>query len=170
MIKGVEKQNNKRTSGAGGEDDDVEIVAEVGDVQRRREQSRVLDHETLESLRRQQIERNNDWIDKMSPIVKYKIQEYIRKQKNKKMQRRKFSLACGLRNIGKQEPAQHTVRRRSKKATSDSSGVTRTAKVVVLRGTGSEEGSESTKRVTSSSRRKSTPVQKMDMADLDDLE
>ncbi|CAB3405774.1 unnamed protein product [Caenorhabditis bovis] len=58
-----------------------------------------------------QIERNKEWIDKMSPVIKYKIQEYIKKQKSKKLQRRKFSIACGL-------PTRSTPRSRSKRAQS----------------------------------------------------
>ncbi|CAD6198570.1 unnamed protein product [Caenorhabditis auriculariae] len=56
----------------------------------------------------EQIKRNNELIEKMSPVVKYKIQEFIRKQRSKKHQRRKFSLACGLQNNPQKRSSRNT--------------------------------------------------------------
>ncbi|EGT47677.1 hypothetical protein CAEBREN_18707 [Caenorhabditis brenneri] len=151
----------------------------------------VFDPYELESRRRAQIERSNEWIEKMSPVVKYKIQEYIRKQKAKKMQRRKFSLACGLNNRNKQEQmysSQSTSmsRRRSKRKGESSSSRNRNhhqqhhhehhhmsqmhSAPMLERNLSQPEMHDSRKTASISHRRKSAPAEKMDLRDLDDLE
>ncbi|CCD83540.1 Vitellogenin Regulating Protein [Caenorhabditis elegans] len=130
-----------------------------------------MDPYKLEALKKAQIERNNEWIEKMSPIVKYK--EYIRKQRAKKMQRRKFSLACGLNHRnGNGEPSSSvSLRRRPKKKPSMKE---HSSSAPVLSRNLSQPGesvSESRKEASAvSNRRKSAPIQHMDMRDLDDLE
>uniref|UniRef100_A0A1I7TFU8 Uncharacterized protein n=1 Tax=Caenorhabditis tropicalis TaxID=1561998 RepID=A0A1I7TFU8_9PELO len=147
-----------------------------------------LDPYELESRKRAQIERNNEWIEKMSPIVKYKIQEYIRKQKAKKMQRRKFSLACGFNSRIKQETMNHhstsssssssssSYRRRTKKNGESSlrnhhnSRLAPPSTTMLERNLSQPEMIETRKSGSISNRRKSAPAEKMDMRDLDDLE
>ncbi|KAF1757868.1 hypothetical protein GCK72_014325 [Caenorhabditis remanei] len=135
-----------------------------------------LDPYEMESRMRAQIERNNEWIEKMSPIVKYKIQEYIRKQRAKKMQRRKFSLACGLNHRIKQEPmpppsSTSSSRRRQKKHGESTSKHRHMSSTPVLeRNLSQPDMSDPRKSASVSNRRKSAPANKMDMRDLDDLE
>ncbi|CAI2350693.1 unnamed protein product [Caenorhabditis sp. 36 PRJEB53466] len=130
-------------------------------------------HEELEAARKAQIERNNEWIEKMSPVVKYKIQEYIRKQRAKKMQRRKFSLACGLNKKAEPTSSYSRYRRRTKRVTSEAGAGSKKAQVTagpsysVARILGEAEPVPIVRPVAI--RRKSAPVQKMDMRDLDDL-
>ncbi|PIC34681.1 hypothetical protein B9Z55_014262 [Caenorhabditis nigoni] len=138
----------------------------------------------MEARMRAQIERNNEWIEKMSPVVKYKIQEYIRKQRAKKMQRRKFSLACGLNHRMRNDPHQmssssssssSSSRRRSKKHVespySNNRQMASSSSALMLeRNLSQPEMPDSRKSASVSNRRKSAPAQKMDMRDLDDLE
>ncbi|ULT95843.1 hypothetical protein L3Y34_004481 [Caenorhabditis briggsae] len=137
----------------------------------------------MEARMRAQIERNNEWIEKMSPVVKYKIQEYIRKQRAKKMQRRKFSLACGLNHRMRNDPHQmsssstssSSSRRRSKKHVespySNNRQMASSSSAPMLeRNLSQPDMPDSRKSASVSNRRKSAPAQKMDMRDLDDLE